>query len=199
MKTVAIITVTSPKVFSWLGHMPVMSWSVTQLLEVRGISRIVCAAVKDLAKRARDLLVKEDDDIPTVTIPDSVLKQDRLDKWLVAADGPAADADVIALVQPTFPFLPSAKIEGCIDLVGRNFADTACTAQEVNAWTSYGRGRAYAEVLGCCVYAPARVKEKKEKSYGRFRPVLVSLIESLDVTDADNHRLAKALVADGSM
>lgn len=191
MRTVAIIVVTSQKVFSWLGHMPIMNWSFTQLSEVRGVDKIVCVASKELTTRASQMLAKEE--IETVTIPDRVLKQGEIDKWLVAADGPAASADVIAVVQPTSPFLPAAKIEGCIDLVRRDFADTTCTVQAVNAWTSYGKSQAFAEVPGCRAFSPRRVQENGR----RFRPIAVSLIESLDVTDADNHRVAKALVSEG--
>ena len=194
MQTVAVIVVTSPKVFSWLGHMPIMNWSYTQLTEVRGIDRVICVASKDLAARCKQMFAK--DDIETVTIPDRVLKQGEIDKWLVAADGPAAAADVIALIKPTSPFLPAAKIEGCIDLVRRDFADTCCTVQKSQGWTEWGaRPTAYVEVPGCRAFSPRRVQEQGR----RFRPVTVSLIESLDVTDADNHRVAKALVAEGTV
>lgn len=194
-KTVAVLVVKSQKVFGWLGHMPVMTWSMVQLMEVRGLDRIICITVKDFVKRVSEMLGKEK--IEVIAMPDKIVKQDNanFDKWLCSADGPAADADVVAVIKPTSPFLPAAKIEGCIDVVLRNFADVSYTVQEVNAWTSWGRIQAYAEVPGCRVFAPNRVS--KSNNLGRFRPITVSLIESLDITDSDNHRIAKALVADG--
>jgi CMP-N-acetylneuraminic acid synthetase len=195
-RTVAVIVVRNPKVFSWLGHMPIMNWLVSQLREVRGVDRAVCCASADLTKQAVKLLSKED--IETVEIPANVAAGDErhFDKWLCAAGGPADDADVVAVLKPTSPFLPAPKIEACIDLVRRNIADTCCTVQEVAAWTSQGRTQAYAEVPGCRAYAPARAVERP--SCGRFRPVPVTIIESLDVSDPDSNRLARAFVADGS-
>lgn len=194
-KAVAVIVVRSPKVFSWLGHMPIMNWSVAQLREVRGVGRAVCCATAELAAQAARLLAKED--IELVVVPAAVAKQGEVafDRWLCAADGPAAEAQVVVVVKPTSPFLPAAKIETCIDLVRRNFADTCCTVQQVQAWTASGRTQAYAEVPGCRAFAPARVRE--HPAVGRFRPVSVSIIESLDVCDPDNHRLARALVTEG--
>jgi hypothetical protein len=193
-RTTAVILVKSPKVFSWLGHLPIMNWSVTQLLEVRGVDRITCIATSDLVKRAKEMLIQHD--IEAVGIPAEVTKRGDADieKWLVSVKGPACDADVVALVRPTSPFLPAAKIESCIDFVVRNFADTCCTVQEVNAWSGAARSQVYIEAPGCKVFAPLRVAEKP---IGRFRPVQVSLVESLDVTESDGHRLVKALVADG--
>lgn len=195
-KTIAVIVVKSAKVFSWLGHMPIMNWSITQLKDVRGVHQVVCVASRGLAKRAAEMLAREE--IETVTIPDNVLKQgeSHIDKWLVSATGPAADADVVVVVKPTSPFLPAAKIEGCLDLVRRKFADASCTVQAVNLVHGAGRTQAYAEVPGCRAFAAQAVNTHIDPK--RFRPVTVSLIESLDVTDADNHRLASALVAEGS-
>jgi hypothetical protein len=136
------------------------------------------------------------DAIETVTIPEQVVKHDVIDNWLCAANGPASDADVIAVIKPTSVFLPAAKIEGCIDLVRRDFADTCATVQQGLGWTEYGsRPVAYVEVPGCRAFSPARRKENGR----RFRPITVNLIESLDVVDPESHRVAKALIEAGQV
>lgn len=196
-KTVAaVLVVSSPKVFDWLGHLPVMNWALVQLAEVRGLSRVECVAAKALAKRASQMLAQEEQEIKTHVMPDDVLKKggDVFDRWLVSANGPCADADVIAVVQPTTPFLPAAKIEACISSVSRNFADSCLTASEVRMISDLGLRDGYAHAPGCRAFSPSRTLAGTGK---RVRPLAVGLVESLDLTVADNYRLAKALVSDG--
>jgi len=181
LSTVAAIIVQTPKVFSWLGHMPVMTWSLNQLLEVRGVDRIVCVAVPDLAARAGRILVK--DEIEVTTIPDNVKDQTTLHKWLCAANGPAATADVLVAIKPTAPFLPSAKIEACLHKVKRCKNCDHCTLHR------------YATVDSLQVF---KVQAVIESVALQRAAVPVSLIESLDVTDPEGLRVATALVVSGT-
>ncbi len=197
-KTVAVLVVRTTKVFAWLGHLPVMNWCLNQLREVRGVDTILCVATADLAARARDMLAKED--IETVVVPTAIVRRNdpaSFERWLRGAGGPCAGAEVVLVCQPTLPFLPAGKLEACLEPVRRGFADTACTVRKFDkARTEHGQVVTYMETGGCRVFAPARVPEG---AAGRFRPIPVGIIESLDLADNDNHLIAKALLADGSI
>ena len=201
-KTVAVVSVQSEKVFAWLGHMPVLNWCLTRLEDVRNVDQVVCVTAKAFTRKVRELVDTSKIDVveipadvanATVGVTNGRSSTSALENWLCSANGPGSDADVIAVIGATNPFLPAGTIEDCIDSVIRKFADLCCTTQEVNAWTPYGKTTGHAELLGCRVFAPARVKEP----YSKFRPVHIGTIESLDVTDATNLRLAKAAVEDG--
>lgn len=195
-RTVACLIVKSPRAFNWLGHMPVVNWMLTQLKEVRGIDQIVCVASSKCLAQAKKMLAKETIDV--VAMPDKITKADacNLDRWLTSAEGPAAIADVVAVLTPTTPFLPAGKIEACIVSVRRRLADTACTALTAPAFTECGRMPAHVEQAGCRTFAPARISGFQ---FGRFKPVSVTKFESLDVGDPDESRLAHALVAAGKV
>lgn len=193
-RTVAVIVVTTPKVFNWLGHMPLMTWSLVQLKEVRGIDNIVCVAYKELTKRSKEML---DKDIEVHTLPDSFLKLSDLDldKYLVSINGPVNDADVVLVLYPTLPFLSSSKIEGCLDLVRRNLADISHTVQECNIITNQGnKSHTYADVPGCRAFIPSKIN-----NITKAKHITVSLIESINVLDPDNYKIAKALVNEGDV
>jgi CTP:molybdopterin cytidylyltransferase MocA len=193
-KTFAFLVVTTPRVFTWLGHMPIMNWTLEQLREVRGIDRVVCVALPDLARRAAELLAAGE--IETIAVPPKI-KADGpdLDRWLTAADGPAADADVVVVLKPSSPFLPAAKIEVCVDAVRRCLADRSCTVQPVQVVSGTGREAAHAEAPGCRAFAPARAREPARRP---FRPVPVSPIEALDVSEPDDYHIASALLLSGA-
>lgn len=190
-KTVACIVVRSPKVFSWLGHMPIMNWSLAQLTEVRGVDRIVCLVVPELAGRAQKLLAKED--IEVVAMPKDVAaaKEEVLDKWLTSAVGPAADADIMVVAKSTGPFLPASKIEACV----RNVAGNKCTVcvpardAQVVTGTSQRKSKMKTTVETVRVF---KVNVPAEQTI--FQTVPVNLMESLDVDNQDEYVLASALV-----
>lgn len=196
-RTIAVVVVRSAKAFAWLGHMPIMNWSVKRLGDVRGLDRVVCVADGRLRDRSEKLLAKEE--IEVVSIPQAITKKpDReFDRWLCAATGPAAEADVVLVLQPTSPFMPAAKIEAVLDTVASKAADVSCTARVTQAYAQphpaagLSRMLAYAEVSTCRAFAPARVTER---GVGKFKPVTVDLVESLDVSVPDNLRVAAALV-----
>lgn len=201
-RTVACIVVRSSRAFVWLGHMPIMNWSVRRLLEVRGLDRIICVADSKLKSQAAKLLAK--DKIDVTGIPASVKTDRELDRWLSAATGPASDANVVLVLKPTSPFLPAAKIEAVMNQVMAKKVVTSCTAREVDAYVRISaanpdapvsRLTAHAEVATCRAFAPASVQEK----YNRFAPVPVDLVESLDVSVPDNLRMAQALVKAGAV
>jgi CMP-N-acetylneuraminic acid synthetase len=206
IKTVACILVRDAKVFAWLGHKPIINWAIERLHEVRGIDHLVCVADPKLATQTARLLAKMD--IDTVVLPPALTRQKTerdIDNWLASAAGPADDADVILSFRPTSPFMPAAKIEAALDAVARNAADTCVTVREVSAYVRLSavnpaapvsRLSAYSEVGTVRAFAPARVVERP---IGRFQPIQVSLIESLDVSIPDNLRVASALVAAGNI
>ncbi len=192
-KTMACLVVTSAKVFNWLGHKPVMNWALAALDEVRGLDKIVCLAASRYADQAKKLLAREQ--IEVVSLPKAVAAATNvqvLDKWLIA--GIAAEYDVVAVVNPASPFLPGVKIEACINLVREQKADISCTSREVVARlvdADSARVTAYAELPGCRVFAASRPGPH------RFKPVNVTLRESLDITEPSNLQIATALVGKG--
>lgn len=190
-KTVACLVIKTPRVFTWLGHMPIVNWSLTQLQEVRGIDRLVCVADPFLAERSRKLLAREK--IEVVSLPKELLnaKEEALDEWLVSAGGPASDATVLVVTKATSPFLPATKIEACVREVTRGKC-TVCVPSRA------------ASVVGLATFQAAVTKEavdgfrvkkinvpREERS---FKTVKVNLMESLDVNNADEFVLASALV-----
>lgn len=195
MKTVACIVVQSPRAFNWLGHMPVMNWSLNQLLEVRGIDRIVCVAQDGLAHQAEKLLMHAE--IETTSIPEQVKGEVALDKWLCAANGPAADADIVTVLKPTTPFLPAAKIEECLRKVRQGRCAYCLPARSVPAQTTTAAERAnvFTTLDSLRVFAVQTLSEPGTKP----STVSVSLIEALDVSQPDDSRIANALVLSGSI
>jgi hypothetical protein len=187
-KTVAALVVDNPTVFQWLGHMPVLNWSLRQLREVRGVDAVVCVAPKPLQARAHKLLAPEG--IEVTRLPDSVSKDDALEAWIVSAAGPAADAEAVVLLRPSVPFLPAGKIEACLHQVRRGLCAACAPAVEV----ARSRGKnppvlTVSPVRSLKVFAPGRVCETALKT------VPVSLIESLDVLLPDAYTVADALVS----
>lgn len=196
MKTVACIVIRTPVVFTWLGHIPIMTWTLNNLLEVRGIDRICCVAEPKLVKQAKVLLAK--DDIEVVAIDPSVLGQkgDRgLDAWLSAANGPAADADVIVVVKPTSPFMPAAKIEACLRAVTSGKTAVAMPGRPTTAVSSAKPKQALKEAVDSV--RVFRIKAPVEVTPSAVVPV--SLIESLDVETPDEYIVVSALVETGSV
>lgn len=191
-KVVACLVVRTERAFKFLGHMPVMNWMLTQLKDVRGVDRLVCVAAPKLAEQAKRMLAAEE--IETVVMPPEVLRGDAkiLDQWLISVKGPAAEADVVSVLTPTTPFLPAGKIEACIVAVRRRFADIACTTLTSPAFTESGKMQAHVEQAGCRTFAPGRISGFQ---FGRFRPIEVSKLEALDVSEPDESRLATALVS----
>lgn len=189
-KTVAAIVVKNPKMFSWLGHMPIMNWSVVQLGEVRGIDRVVCVAAPAVAERARKLLAKEDIDV--VELPKELLlaKDAVLDRWLTAATGPAFDADTLVVSKASSPFLPAAKIEACVRAVNRGKCTGCQPARTIAAVVTTRKTRAKESVEAVRVF-----KVNVPAEAVRLDTVSVSLIESLDVEQPDEFVLVDALVA----
>jgi 2-C-methyl-D-erythritol 4-phosphate cytidylyltransferase len=190
-KTVACLVIKTPRVFTWLGHMPIMNWSLTQLREVRGIDRLVCVADPYLADRSRKLLARER--IEVASLPRELLnaKEEALDEWLASAGGPASDSTILVVTKATSPFLPATKIEACVREVQRGKC-TVCLPSRTST------------VIGLATYQSAVTKEavdgfrvkkinvpKEERS---FKTVRVNLMESLDVNNADEFVLASALV-----
>lgn len=188
--TVAVIVVKSPKMFSWLGHMPIMNWAVAELHEVRGIDRIVCVAAPAVAARARKLLGKEDIDV--VDLPKELVdaKQAVVDLWLTSAIGPAADADAVVVTTASSPFLQAVTIETCVRAVTRGKFTHAQPSREAAVVANNRRVKGAEAVDSVRVF---RVNVPAEQMVVRTVPV--SLIQSLDVEQPDEFVVADALVA----
>jgi len=192
-RVVAVVLVRSPRVFHWLGHMPVLHWSAGRLAEVRGVGRVVCVAPSGLADRARRLLAREAVEAVVLPRPLEEASDAAVESWLASAAGPAADADVVVVDHASTPFLPAAKLEACLAAVCRGGHAAARPARPVSVGVPPVRA---AEVVrGVHVF---RVPVPRERSY-RGLEVPVTVIESLDVEDADEFVLADALVASGKL
>lgn len=191
-KTVACLVIRTPRVFTWLGHMPVMLWGLTQLKEVRGIDRFVCVADPHLADRSRKLLSKER--IEVAALPRELLanpKEELLDDWLVSAGGPAADASLLVVTKATSPFMPATKIEACVREVAKGKCTICLPARTatVVGLTTFKPGIGTEAVDGFRVRKINVPKEQRS-----VKTVKVNLMESLDVNNADEFVLASALV-----
>lgn len=190
-KTVAVIVVKTAKMFSWLGHMPIMNWSLAELTEVRGIDRIVCVAAPAVADRARKLLGKEDIDVVNLPRELADAKAAVVDRWLTAADGPAFDADTLVVTTATSPFLKAPRIEACVRAVNKGQCTHAQPAREVSL-----SGTTVRKVKGAEAVESVRVfKVNVPAEQVAVRNVPVSMIESLDIDQPDEFVLADALVA----
>lgn len=193
MKTVACVMVTSAKVFSWLGHMPVMNWSLERLAEVRGVGRMVCVASPALVPQATKLLAKLCIDV--VPIPDGVLKAAKnpeavLDAWLTSATGPAAEADVVAVVRPTSPLMEAGRIEACINRVVSGKATVCQPARNTKVAGPSRKAKLQEPVESVRVFKVAVPQE----AVPVLTTVPVSLHESLDIDNDDEFVLVSALV-----
>ncbi len=190
-KTVACILVKSPKVFSWLGHMPIVNWSLAELNDVRGIDRIVCVTDPALTDRARKLLAKEDIDV--VPLPKELIsaKAQLVDNWLSSVAGPASDADVIVVTKATNPFLKAAKIEACVNHVFRGKCSTCVPARDANVVTT---GCSRGSKMRAALEAVRVFKVNVPVEQTTFHTVAVNLMESLDVDNQDEYVMASALV-----
>lgn len=186
-KAVACVVVSSARAFSWLGHMPILNWTMTQLADVRGLARVACVVSPELRAQAVKLL-RADAGVDVVVRPASVPDADT-DRWLTSAAGPAADADVVVAVRPVNPFLPAAKIEACLRKVVRGACSTCVPARDTAAVSRNVRLRgAKAPVDGVRVF---RVAAPREEAVVHTVPV--SLVESLDVSAHDQFIVAAAL------
>jgi len=188
-RTVAVLFVKDSKHTSWLGHMPIMKWSLTQLQEVRGIDRIVCVTSQVLSSAVRKLL---SEDIEVRVLPKALEKasDSELDTWFTSVEGPAADAEVVLVSLCSSPFLTSGKIEACVAAVRRKKCTHAMPARPVVVAGIRKAVEVQERVNSVRVFRP-HVEEDQRK----IGTVPVALIESLDVTCPDEYVLVDALVA----
>lgn len=194
-KTVAVIVVKSPKTFTWLGHMPVITWCVVQLTEVRGVDRIVCVASPELAARAGKLLGATGIDVVPIPRPLADAKDADLDRWLTAADGPACDATTLVVTKATSPFLEAAKIEACVRSVTNGKYTHCQPARQVEVVLAERKTKAREAVASLRAFRVAVPAEMPVN----VNTVPVTLIESLDVDDHDEFVVADALVTANKM
>lgn len=190
-KVTACLVLKTAKVFTWLGHMPIMTWGISQLQEVRGIEQIMCVAEPTLLAQATKLLAKSG--IEVVALPRELItaKESVFDNWLSSANGPAGDAEVIIVTKATSPFMPAAKIESCLTQVLRGKCSTCLPVRATSVLTisTYKRSTNQEAIDGFRVF---RVNVPQEKA--SFKTVRVNLMESLDVDKQDEFVMASALV-----
>lgn len=192
-RTVACVVVRSPKPFSWLGHMPILNWTVAALADARGVGRVVCVTDAKLAPQAGKLLAKQDVTVH-VCPPDVLAKDAALEAWLLGSTGPAAGAEVVVVAAGTTPFMPAAKIEACVAAVARKRCTTCHPARDRSV-VGNGRKAATKEAVeGVRAFRMERLHGATDVG-----TVPVSLIESLDVDDHDAFVMADALVLAGKV
>lgn len=188
---IACILVDTPKVFDWLGHMPIISWCLTHLTEVRGIDRAIIYATPPLLKAAERF---QDDFVEVLGMekPKGVLTHEDFLFNITSSPFPK---NPLAVIRPTVPFLPASKIEECVENVLQETCDFAYTARCFTApnrpHDSVCETNSTVEVAGCRVFLPGRGRSQ--------RAVPVSLIESLDILKPDDYRVAEALTTTGAV
>ena len=192
MTTVAVLLVKHPEVFTWLGHMPVLSWCLEQLRDVRGIDSICCAAVPSLLSQAKKLL--EPVGVPVTEIADTTASV----RPIVQARKLLTAADNMLCVVPTLPFLPAGKIEACVRAVSDGKHTLATVARLTNVlFPMSGQGattRKLPALLGAVWIESPKVAVANEERWKNFQIVEVTLLEALDVRDSDNLLMAQAVV-----
>lgn len=181
MKTVACVIVDTPKVFQFLGHLPLLGWAVEKLSEVRGIDKIICLAQHNLASDAKKFLAEYE--IECLTIPKEFKVGTAGYNSYIGSVMLAYD--VAVRLKPTTPFLPASKIEKCVSLVSKNKA--------AKAWPARRIGRGCEEAMGLTVV------HTRKNDPGAVKSVPVSLIESLDADRQDEYVLISALVESGKV
>lgn len=193
LKVIACVIVRTDRVFSWLGHMPILNWATTQLIEARGIDSVVCLCPsKKLLEKAKKLLNEEC--VDTIALPKEVLNmsQQQVENWLVSESGPAKLADVVVYSNASTPFLPAAKIEQCISAVRRGKHAVAHAVRETSIVLTDRVANVKESVTGIKVWR-AGVLERK------IHTVPVGMIESLSVETYDSFVIANSLVSSGAI
>lgn len=179
MKTVAFVLLDTPKVFQFIGHQPLAFWVIEKLQEVRGIDKIICAVRHDLLTEATKTFNKFD--VECLGIPKDLKPSSS--KYNVWHAEQVSAYDVAVTLKPTTPFLPTSKIEKCVNLVVKHKATQVSPVRR--------RGR--------CEEAMAMTVNHTSKKAAGIVTVPVSLIESLDADDPDEYVLISALVESGKV
>lgn len=180
-KTVVCLLVDNPTVFQWLGHQPILAWTLKQLQEVRGIDEIVCVATTPLKAQATKMLAEDDIEV----LPWPATRNDKaLEEWAVKT-GPAKGAEVAVLLRPTTPFLPAGKIEACLHRAQKGNCSHCVPAQTVDAVK--GKTRTFA------LASNIKVLNTRHAGVPVLQTVPISLIESIDVARQDGYTVAEAL------
>lgn len=192
LEAVGCLVVRTPRAISFLGHMPVMRWAAEQLIDVRGLTKIICVVVPTLAAKAAEAL--KGTNIAIVAMPPKLSpRAGALEEWLVSPDGPVPGASTLLLVKATVPFLPVAKAEKCLDSVRRGKCAVSTTVRTVRTINPEGAtGAKHVEIV-------AGVRAVRPGAAGPITPITVALTEALDVEHDDEFCLAGALVETGKI
>lgn len=186
-KCIACVVIREARIFDRLGNTRVIDWSMTQLLDVRGIDQIIAAADKRHIRKAQEWAKQHR--VSVIDLPRTI-DVDRLDsiaKWLGTVPQ-AQTASIFSIVVPTNPFLPAAKIEACVDHVRRGRCGASLLSRDVGS--------------ASMVTAHSLTAELPLNTFRVFRPnvtpsartVAINLLESLDVTKHDEYVMAEAMI-----
>jgi hypothetical protein len=190
-RVIACVVVTDPASFIRLGARTVLEWSMATLAEVRGIDAVFVFASAELRGRVASASGQR-----PVVVPGPVAAADDLFALDAATAplGPAfREAKGALVISPVCPFLPVARYERCVAMLGKEDANRVVLGWEADvvAISSLSRPEKVlvpgvsAEVLGV---APGKVRRVVAPA---------SRIESIDVCHPDNLQLARALVGCG--
>jgi 2-C-methyl-D-erythritol 4-phosphate cytidylyltransferase len=187
--TLAVVNVDQPVALVWLGHMPVVNWILAQLAEVRSLQRTVVLTIPELAEPLRQYVRQ----YPVLSRPATLPAAD-LEAYLWSASGPAAEADIVLLVEATNPFVQAATMELCLR-EARTTAPSVLLGRPCRVVNAAARPQPAFEAL------PQVRALRRSQSAPAQRPpaklVPVGTIESLSVADPEQLCLAQALVSSG--
>lgn len=196
MKTSACVIVDAPKMLHILGHQPLMFWSIDHLLEVRGLSRVLCVVAPKLIEQATSALNKKyRDRVEVHLVPPAVLKAKTaspIEQWLLSEASPT-DSDVVLAYRPMNPFLPTAKLERCL----RDVVRGAVSSHVVYPFAAItpAKTQTLANKLAGTAYAVNRAG----RGTAALKTVAASFIESLNAGDPDEFVVIASLVESGKM
>lgn len=186
MSVVACVVVTEPGVFDWLGHRPVLLWSLSCLAESRGVDSVVCLCAKPLVARLRAATERLHDRPEVREIPGGVGH-----KAVRAHFGSTLAADdVAAFVRPCFPFLKEATVERCVTLVASGKVAAAFPSAPAEVLNGVGLVTVPAAVGGLFVVRVGR----SATWTGSYEAVPAAAVEAVDASDRFGRRVAEAVV-----
>lgn len=184
----------------WLGHRSLLQRACDCLSQVRGISRVVVCGRKHMLAKLPPL--KDEDEGERCQLPDAVSKlgfSAKLRTWLLTSPlSVVKDEEVLVVLRPTLPFLPSAVIEACLSRVLKKKVDACLPGRATYILTLHGpiERSAFLDPLrhlyiGRNNAAPYRDTEGCMQEIG--------LVESIDVSEPDGMVVAEALTAAGTL
>lgn len=181
----------SPIAFERLGSRSILERCVENLEGIRGVDEVVFAGSAQMLRRAGKIVQQQE----LLTIPAAVARQKsaEVDNWLLAHER-LEGFGTVALVRPTTPFLPGAKLEQCVRSVARGQCGVCVPARGVDVV-----GQATFTKVQAAVRNVRAVLAATGGKSVKINHVPVSLIESLDAAVHDEFVMMSALVDSGKI